>query len=100
MSQVVLNVVPKNEEKPHVADHMHPPPMQKQRRKEGNHDRDQRILRRARQKQPYMGWHYSKLTNQQLQAPRIEHGLEQINQKAQPNQKVVHPRSAVSRLIV
>ena len=88
MPQVILNIVPKDVEIPHVPDNVHPRPMQKHRGEEGKHDRRQRVPGRACKKRRQMRRHHAKLPNQQLQAPRIQRRLKEKNHQVQPNQKL------------
>src|ERR1700728_2240458 len=74
--------------------------MQEQRREERKHNRHQRILRRTREKCRQMCWHDPKLTNQQLQAPRIQRKFKEKNHQVQPDQKIIHPGCAMPRLVI
>src|SRR5580693_3016525 len=100
MSEVVLNVVPKNIEIQHVAENVQPRPVQKHRREEGKRDYRKRVPGRTCKKRRQMRRHHAKLPDQKLQAPRVQGELKEKNHHIQPDQKTVHPGSAVPRLVV
>src|SRR5207245_111462 len=95
MSQVVLNVIAENEEKPHISKHMPPTLMEKHRSEEGENQ-----LRETGMRVPYMCWNEGELVEECFQSVTIKRYLEEKHEDIQPNQEPVHVWRAISWLVI
>src|SRR5579859_2028323 len=95
VSQVVFHVVSENKEKPHVAQYMLPPFMQKHRSEKGQNGLHQVVMRI-----PDVRRHERKLVEEILEPGLAELKFKEENQNIQGDQEPIHKWRAVSRLIV
>ena len=88
MSKIIFNIVPEDIEKPHVSEHVHPPPVKEHGGEEGKYDLPECVLWRALQKGGEVSRNHAKLASRQIRQPRILRPLQplqNINEDVQPD---------------